>query len=286
MASPCRHGLRARICAKEAALIHNPAIESLHAEDTALGVVVRYERGPHIARAMRSCGFEWLFIDLEHSSTPLDAVAGISVAALDVGIAPLVRVPAMDLNTAVRVLDSGALGVLMPHVDTVDEARAIASALRYPPLGHRSISSTLPHFGFRSPPMDEACRTLDAATLVGVMIETPTAVENAEALARVPGIDLLFIGAADLSAEAGLHGQVDHPRLVAMYEQVARAAQRHGKRAGIGGLASDAQFARCREMGLQLMLLGTDLGFLMSAATARTRSLRALLGPPPDRPNR
>jgi 4-hydroxy-2-oxoheptanedioate aldolase len=259
-------------------MIHNFALEKMRSGGTALGVVLRYERGPHIARAMQASGFEWLFLDLEHSSMPLDSVAAISLASLDAGITPMVRVPAMDLGTAIRVLDTGALGVLMPHVDTVEEARVIADAFRYPPMGHRSISSTLPHFHFKSPPIVEACRALDAATLVGVMLETPAAVENADAIAAVPGIDLLFIGAADLTAEAGLHGQADHPQVVAMFAQVVAAARRHGKLVGIGGIADDVQFARCCAMGMQLILVGTDLGFLMSAASARTRALRAVIG--------
>ncbi|HSV81642.1 MAG TPA: aldolase/citrate lyase family protein [Ramlibacter sp.] len=259
-------------------MVHNLALDSLRAGGTALGVVIRHERGPHIARAMRASGFEWLFMDLEHSAMPLDAVAAISIASLDAGITPMVRVPAMDLGTAIRVLDTGALGVLMPHVENADEARAIADAFRYPPIGHRSISSTLPQFHFQSPPMLEACRALDAATLVGVMLETPGSVENAEAIAAVPGIDLLFIGAVDLTAEAGLHGQFDHPRVQAMFEQVVHAARRHGKLVGIGGIGDDAILARCHAMGMHLILLGTDLGYMMAAASARTRGLRAAMG--------
>jgi 4-hydroxy-2-oxoheptanedioate aldolase len=256
-------------------MVQNPALDCMRGGGTALGVVLRFERGPHIARAMRSCGFDWLFIDLEHGSMPLDAVAGISVAALDAGITPLVRVPPMDLATAVRVLDTGALGVLMPHVETVDEARAIAAAFRYPPSGHRSISSTLPHFRFNPPPIAQACRALDEATLVGVMLETPSAVQRADSIAAVPGIDFLFVGAADLTAEAGLHGGTDHPQVMAMFRTVADAARKHGKLVGIGGVSDDAVLAGCCEMGMQLILLGTDLGFMMSAATARTRAVRA-----------
>lgn len=260
-------------------LIHNLAIDSMRAGGTALGMVVRHERGPHIARAMRASGFEWLFIDLEHGTMPLDAASALSIASLDAGITPMVRVPAMDLGMAIRVLDGGALGVLMPHVDTVEDARAIAAAFRYPPAGHRSVSTTLPQFHFRSPPMDGACRALDAATLVGVMLETPRAIDNADAIAGVSGIDLLLIGAVDLAAEAGLNGQQEHPAIVAMFERAIAAGRRHGKWVGIGGISDDAQLARYCELGVQFVLLGTDLGFMMSAASARTRGLRALLGP-------
>jgi 2-keto-3-deoxy-L-rhamnonate aldolase RhmA len=259
-------------------MVQNHALESMRAGGTALGVVLRFERAPHVARAMRTSGYDWLFIDLEHSSMPLDAVAAISVSALDAGITPLVRVPPMDIATAIRALDTGALGVLMPHVENADEAKAIAAAFRYPPTGVRSISSTLPQFHFKPPPIAEACRVLDAATLVAVMFETPGAVENADAIAAVPGIDLLFIGAADLTAVAGLHGQADHPRIMAMFSKVTEAARRHGKLVGIGGVADDATLARCCAMGMQLILVGTDWGFMMSAASARSRGLRALIG--------
>lgn len=258
-------------------MIYNVTLQSMRAGGVSLGIALRYERGPHIARAMLASGFEWLFIDLEHSSMPLDAVAAISVASLDAGITPIVRVPVMDLGTAVRVLDTGALGILMPHVEDAEQARTIASALRYPPQGHRSISSTLPQFQFRSPPAAEACRELDVATLIGVMLETPGSVENADAIAAVPGIDLLLIGGADLTAELGLHGQFDHPDVLAMFQTVADAAHRHGKLVGIGGIGDDTNLTRCCAMGMKFILLGTDIGFMMSSALARTQGLHATL---------
>jgi 2-keto-3-deoxy-L-rhamnonate aldolase RhmA len=260
-------------------MIENPTLEQLRGGGLSLGVVLRYARTPDIARAMRACGLDWLFLDLEHSAMSLDTASAISVAALDVGITPCVRVPAMDFALAARALDTGALGVLMPHVETVEETRAIAAAFRYPPSGHRSSTSTLPHFDFKVPSLQEACRQLDAATLVAVILETPKSIENVDAIAAVPGVDVLMIGASDLTLEMGMHGQFGHPRVVSMLERVAQAGRRHGKFVGIGGVGDDADVARCYAMGMQMLLAGTDMSFLMSAASGRADALRKLLQP-------
>ena len=263
-------------------MIQNPTLEQLRAGHLSLGVVLRYARTVDIARAMRACGIDWLFLDLEHSAMSLDAASAISVAALDAGITPLVRVPAMDFARAARALDTGALGILMPHVETAEEARAIAAAFRYPPFGHRSSTSTLPHFSFRMPSLPEACRQLDAATLVAVILETPKAVENVEAIAAVPGIDVLMIGASDLTLEMGMHGQYDDSRIVSLFERVVAAGRSHGKFVGIGGVGDDAGIARCFRMGMQMIVAGTDMSFLMSAVTQRARALRKVLSRTPD----
>src|SRR6202043_2313397 len=102
----------------------------------------------------------------------LDTAVQISAAALGVGIVPVARVPARQLWMATRILDGGGLGIVMPHVDTPEEAKAIAAALRYPPLGHRSVAGGLPHFGYEKVALAEGCAAINAATLVIVMLET------------------------------------------------------------------------------------------------------------------
>src|SRR5216683_5506204 len=125
-----------------------PAAPALAAGELALGVILRQARTVDIAPVMKACGYDWLFLDLEHNSMDLDTAVQISVAALGAGIAPIVRVPAGQFWLATRVLDGGALSIMMPHIDTADEAREIADRLRYPPQGHRSVAGGLPHFGY------------------------------------------------------------------------------------------------------------------------------------------
>ena len=181
----------------------NPALARLAAGELALGVGIRQSRTVDIAAIMKACGYDWLFLDLEHNSMDLDTAVQISVAALGVGIAPIVRVPAGQFWLATRVLDGGALGIVMPHVDTPEEARESADRLRYPPQGHRSLAGGLPHFGYLPIATDPACVAINKATLVIVMLETPQAISNAAAIAAVPGIDSLLIGTSDLSRSLG-----------------------------------------------------------------------------------
>ncbi len=171
--------------------LKNAARDRLDAGELALGVGIRQGRTVDTAAIMKACGYDWLFLDLEHNSMDLDTAVQISVAALGAGIAPIARVPAGQHWLATRILDGGGLGIVMPHVDTVEEAREIADRLRYPPRGHRSIAGGLPHFGYAPVSTADATAAIDAATLVVVMLETPKAIENAAAIAAVPGIELV-----------------------------------------------------------------------------------------------
>src|SRR6185437_721462 len=186
--------------------LRNIARQRLERGELSLGLGIRYSRGVEIAKILKTCGYDWLFIDLEHGTLSLDTAAQMAVAALDAGIAPLVRVPEGEYSMATRILDGGALGIVVPHVDTPETAAAVVSHLKYPPIGHRSVAGTSAHFDFRSLKVGELTAAGNAATLVVMMIETPTAVANAEAIAAVPGIDALLIGTNDLSMEMGIPG--------------------------------------------------------------------------------
>ena len=260
-----------------AATLRNAARDRLDKGELALGVILRQARTVDIAPIMKAAGYDWLFLDLEHNSMDLDTAVQIAVAALGAGIAPVSRVPAGQLWMATRFLDGGGLGIVVPHVDTPAEAEHIATALRYPPLGHRSVAGGLPHFGYARVGLAESCAAINAATLVVVMLETPEAIANAEAIAAVPGIDALLIGTNDLAMELGIPGAFGDARIAAAYERVCEACRAHGKSAGIGGIYDEALLRRYIAMGVRLVLAGGDLGFLVSAATERATAMRACL---------
>src|SRR5579885_944167 len=218
-------------------ILSNPMRERLAAGELALGIILRQARTVDIAPAMKAAGYDWLFLDLEHNSMDLDMAVQISVAALGVGIAPIARVPARQLWMATRILDGGGLGIVMPHVDTPEEAQAIAAALRYPPLGHRPVAGGLPHLRYEKHALAETCTAINEATMVIVMLETPQAIANAEAIAAVPGIDSLLIGTNDLAMELGIPGGFGDERIAAAYQAVVDACRKHGKHAGVGGIA-------------------------------------------------
>src|SRR5215471_10022674 len=243
-------------------LLRNHVKERLGRGDIVASMTVRLVRGIEIARIAKSAGFDSLYVDLEHSSLSLETTGQICIAALEAGITPLVRVP--GLAEVSRVLDAGALGVIAPHVQSADDARAYIAAAKFPPLGHRSAAGPLPHLRYRSFPAAAADAALNQATLLIAQFESEEALRQADAIAAVEGVDLVMIGSNDLLADWGLAGQ---------YETIA-ACRKHGKHVGVGGLASRpdlaAEFVR---MGARYVSTGTDLGFLLAACTAKAKEV-------------
>jgi 2-keto-3-deoxy-L-rhamnonate aldolase RhmA len=205
---------------------------------------------------------------------PLDIAVQISGAALSAGITPLVRVPSGQYSMATRALDGGALGIVMPHVDTADEAKAVVGHLKYPPLGHRSVAGPQPFLGYRPVPVGEAARTMNAETLIVVMLETPQAIANADVIAAVPGIDVLLIGTNDLAMEMGIPGQFDHPEIERAYERVIAACRRHNKAPGMGGVYTEELLAKYVDLGMRMILSGNDLSLIVAGGNQKTKFLR------------
>ena len=261
------------------ATVRNVAREKLEQNHLSLGCGVRLTRSVEIAIAMKTAGFDWLFLDLEHGTISIDAAAQIAMAALDAGIAPLARVPNGEYAIATRLLDNGALGIVMPHVDTADEAREVVQKLKYPPVGHRSMGGIGPHYGLRSASTGDAAKELNAANLTVVMLETPTAIANAEAIAAVPGVDVLLIGANDLCAEMGIPGDFGNERVADAYRTMIAASRQHKKFPGMAGIYNEAIMQRYIEMGARFILAGNDAAFLMASATQRSAALRKLHTP-------
>jgi 2-keto-3-deoxy-L-rhamnonate aldolase RhmA len=241
-----------------------------------LGLGVHHLRGSAVPLLAKAAGYDWLFIDSEHGTISPHDISQISVAALSTGVAPIVRICAGALDEGTRALDNGALGIVVPHVDTVEQARRLVDAFRFHPMGHRSTGGPPAQFGYRPPPAQEAQKTLNAEILVVPMIETPEAVDNADAIAAIAGIDALLIGTNDLTLEMGIPGQVGHERVRAAYAKVADACRRHNKVLGMGGVYDQELAARYIGMGARMVLAGSDHNLLLDAATRRAEFLRGI----------
>jgi len=257
-------------------VIQNVAKERLVAGELAIGVGLRQARTVDIGKIMKTAGFDFLFIDMEHNSMSIDLAAQISVAAQDAGITPLVRVPGFQHFHATRALDSGAQGIVVPHVDTAEQAKAVVENCKYPPLGHRSVTGTLPQLDFAPVPPGEATRAVNDATLLVVMIETPRAVAEVEAVAATEGVDVLLVGTNDLATEMGIPGQLDHPDITAAFERIIAACRANGKHPGLGGVYTPPLMERYIKMGFRLVLAGNDFSFLFAAARERAAAVRAM----------
>jgi 4-hydroxy-2-oxoheptanedioate aldolase len=256
-------------------VLRNRVKEKLARGEVVASMTVRLVRGVEIARIASTAGFDTLYVDMEHSSFALETTGQICIAALEAGVTPLVRVP--GLAEVSRVLDAGALGVIAPHVQSADEARAYVKAAKFPPLGERSAAGPLPHLHYRAFPPAQADAALNDATTIIVQFESEQALAAADAIAAVEGVDLVMIGSNDLLADWGLAGQYEHPRLREAYAKTIAACRKHGKHVGVGGLASRPQLAaEFVRMGARYVSTGTDLGFLLAACSAKAKEVHEL----------
>ena len=259
-------------------LVARAAVERLSQGVMVAALGVRSSRNADIARIARSSGHHAIWVDLEHSTMPIDTAALICAAALDLGLAPFARVPEREYGVIGRLLDGGVLGIIAPRVDTAEAAQEIVAACRFPPFGHRSAVGTLPHLSFAKLPAEEFNRTLNQATVVKILIESPRGIENIESIAALPGVDLVGLGTNDLTAEMGVAGQFRHPDVRKAHEHAIAACRRARKPLAIGGIADFAYAAELIRLGAApFMFTGIDTDLLLGAARARLSQALASL---------
>ena len=255
--------------------VHNSLKDKLACGEVASSMTVRLTRSVEIAQIAKTAGFDSLYIDLEHSSLSLETTSQICCAALGCGIAPLVRVPRIEVTQ--QILDGGALGIIVPDVRTAEQAREAVRHAKYPSLGERGFATALPHFQYRSMAAKDQYAALDAATMVVVQFESAEAVDRADEIFAVEGVDMALFGTNDMTADMGIPGDYDNPRVRDAYARAITAARKHGKHVGVGGLGGRPKLvADFVKMGARYVSTGTDLGFLLGAATAQAKQVREL----------
>ncbi|HEU4661853.1 MAG TPA: aldolase/citrate lyase family protein [Pseudolabrys sp.] len=258
--------------------VANRVKQKLARGEIALCMATRSSRTADIGMIAAACGFDSFFVDMEHCPISTDDAAQICAAALPLGITPMVRIPGHEFTIATRLLDGGALGIICPHVDTLEQAAAFVNACKFPPLGHRSVSGAGPTQLYRPAPLKEVNRHGNDVTLLIAMLETPEAIANADAIASVQGLDMLLIGSNDLCTELGIAGELHHPKLRAAFETAAAACKAHKIHLGIGGVRGDIPLIKeLVQGGGRFIIAGSDTGYLMSAALADATALRAAI---------
>ena len=256
-------------------LLRNPLAETLKSGGLGLAMLLKHARTGDIALAAKTCGLDAVYVDLEHSVVSESDAAQICVSAQLAGITPLVRVPSHDAHHATRMLDAGALGIVVPHVESAEEAAHVVRACKFAPDGERSVAGAWPHLAYESWPPQEARRALNAQSMVIVMLETPEAVERAASIAAVPGVDVLHVGSTDLSEALGIPGQFGHAKMEDAFARVIATCREHGKITGIGGMGSAPDVIRKYvSMGARFVSAGTEWGFMMAGAKQAVALLR------------
>jgi 2-keto-3-deoxy-L-rhamnonate aldolase RhmA len=254
----------------------NSFLARLYAGEPTFQLGLRSARTADTVRIAKSTGHHAILVDLEHSTMSLDVAAALCAAASDLGLTPFVRIPEREYGAIGRVLDGGALGIVIPRIETAKEARAVARACRFPPRGQRSQLASVPLVGMRPTPASVLNPMLNVAAIVQVVLETPEGISNADAVAAVDGVDMLTVGANDLTSEFGIPGQYDHPLVHDAVATVAEACRRHGKLLMIAGVADRTIHASLARLGAcPLYLTGMDTDLLYSAARARVEAIQA-----------
>lgn len=256
--------------------VPGPLREALKGDRLVLCLALLNARTPDVPAIAAACGYDAVYVDLEHTSCSLETAGMLCATALGAGISGLVRVPSHDPTVIARVLDAGAVGVIVPHVNSAQDAQAVIGAARFPPVGHRSISGPNAVSGYAPRPAAELTVELERHTVVAVMIETPEAVAASDEIAAVEGVDMVLLGPSDLTAEMGIHGQYENDHFHRAVDSVAAACRAHGVALGVAGIKSVDLLERFAGLGLRFISAGTDVGMMTEAATARARALREL----------
>jgi 2-keto-3-deoxy-L-rhamnonate aldolase RhmA len=219
---------------------------------------------PGIARICANAGAEFVMYCMEHTGIGFETLKPQFAMCRALGVAPLVRVPATEYHFVARALDIGALGVMVPLVDTAEQARHIVSFARYPPEGRRGAAFGFAHDDYQVGDVVEKMRAIHQRTLVICMIETRAGLENVDAIAAVDGVDVIWLGHFDLTNFLGIPGQFSHPQYRDAVKRIAAAAAKHGKSAGYMAASEDLG-REYLDHGFRMIATGTDQGILQNS---------------------
>ena len=253
---------------------NNKTKDKLRRGETVIGTWLDELRSPAVAQLFAAAGLDFLIVDMEHGPYNLETMADIVRMARQVEITPIVRVPDLTWERIGRSLDAGAQGLMLPRVQSPAEVETFVSYLKYPPAGRRGMASGLGNTDFQWVTTEDYINFINDEILVLVQIETLAAAANAEALASVPGVDVLFIGPDDLSIAMGLPGQSKHPRVAQTIDDIVAAANRAHVKTGIP-CSDPAGLQPLRERGLRFITYGSDVEFLYTAARQGVEALQA-----------
>jgi 2-dehydro-3-deoxyglucarate aldolase/4-hydroxy-2-oxoheptanedioate aldolase len=240
----------------------------------ALGSMVFEFSTTGIARIAAEAGADFLVFDMEHTGWSMETIRHLMATSRPADLVPIVRVPATQYHFLARALDVGAMGLMVPMVETEEQARVIVESSKYPPLGQRGAAFGVAHDDYKGGDLLEKMRSANEELLLIALLETPAGIENAAKIAALDGIDVLWIGQFDLTKSMGIPGQFTHPDFLKAVDRVLAACRRQGKAA--------AYMASSPEEGLKLLQQGFrclaylgDLWIYKQGLEAGIRAIRA-----------
>ena len=255
----------------------NPVTRALREGRVCIGACSISFPGIPLAQLFARSGFNFFYVDMEHSQVDYHELAGIAAAAKLAGITPIAGTTSHADHLIARPLDAGAMGVIVPHVSTPEQTADIVKWAKYAPDGERGLLGMGVHTGFETPDGTAWVEAQNREVLVAIKVESALGIENIEAIAAVPGLDAILVGPGDLSATMGIPEQMRHPRVIEAIERMLAAV----KAVGIAGgphVSSPEEAVAWAEKGATFMSFSYDGGLLARAATEGMSAIRAVLG--------
>ena len=251
----------------------NPVKRAINSGGVSLGTMVLEFATTGIGRMAAAAGSEFVLYDMEHTGYSTETMRGLFATTRSANTVPMVRVPAIQYHMLARVLDVGAMGVMVPMVDTAEQAKLIADSCKYPPVGRRGAAFGVAHDDYTGGDILEKMQQANDEILVIAQIETVAGLESCEAIAAVPGIDVLWIGHFDLTNSMGIPGQFSSQRYLDAVKRVIAACDKHGKTAGIMG--GDLQMAQeALASGFRIVAYSGDIWIYQAGLRAGIDALR------------
>lgn len=237
--------------------------QTLHQGHTAIGVGVRYFRSWEIAAMMASAGFDFLFIDTEHSAYSLETVSDLCRATTSAGLTPVVRVPEIQYSLLSRPLDVGAMALVIPHVDTRVQVEEIVAYTKYAPVGKRGMVSQTPHTDFTGVAPVEYTQWANNQLMNIIMIESAEGVANLDSMLQVGYVDVALVGSSDLSQELGIPGNYEHEKMVECYQHVLDVCTRRQVTPGLAGVGDLRIVQHWRDQGFRFLYCANETNLLV-----------------------
>lgn len=254
----------------------NRVKHELRAGRVQIGTYIDTFSAPQLPPLLASAGFDYVTIDMEHSSFSIETVSELCTASLHAGIVPLVRPPGREPHLLTRPMDNGSMGIYMPHVDTADDAEAVVRAIKFPPVGKRGSHPANVNTDFRPIRADDYMPRSNEETLIVVQIECARAIKNIESILSVSGVDAATVGRGDLALDLGFAGQQTHPEVLSAVDIVIAACRRSGKIAGMK-VPDVATASTWMEKGVLMLTYSSATSIMSSAAAGAVESVRARL---------
>lgn len=226
-----------------------------------------------IAKILESAGLDFVVLDMEHSGMDLERVADLIAWLKATPVTPIVRVPTCLYHFVARCMDAGALGIMAPNIETVEQARELVAAVKYAPEGRRGVGLGSAHNDYLPPNPSSYLGEANANTTVICQIESSVGLKNLEAIGSTPGVDILWVGHFDLTCSMGFVGQFDHPDFLEALARVPEVARRHGKAAGIQP-GNQEQVTNWMRLGYNVVSLGADIAVYRSALSQAVAEVR------------